>query len=122
MISKYVYYSCKCAIEHFISVAKVDKIMFYPSFLNFQICLFLMSILLTQVFSMCPFPLGVEKNNEKTEIRKFHLKSQDSQYLTGRYFILMKIHTYNYLKSINKKLIDTMATHKGPFLYYVRVF
>ena len=57
--------------------------MFYQSLLNFQICLFLMSILLKQVFSMCPFPLSVEKNNEKTEIRKFHLKSQDSQYLTG---------------------------------------
>ena len=65
---------------------KEGKIMFYQSFLNFQICLFLMSISLTQVVSMCPFPLGVEKNNEKTEIRKFHLKSQDSQYLTGSLF------------------------------------
>ena len=50
-----------------------------------------MSILLKQVFSMCPFPLSVEKNNEKTDFKKFHLKSQDSQYLTGTYFILMKL-------------------------------
>ena len=65
--------------------------MFYQSLLNFQICLFLMSILLKQVFSMCPFPLSVEKNNEKTDFKKFHLKSQNSQYLTGTYFILMKL-------------------------------
>ena len=57
-----------------------------PQRLNFKIVVTFLSILLTRVSSRCPNGLSVEDNNEITENGKFHLKSQDSQYLTGTHF------------------------------------
>jgi len=50
--------------------------------LNFKVIVTFLSILITRVSSRCPNALSVEDNNEITENGKFHLKSQDSQYLT----------------------------------------
>ena len=58
--------------------------------LNFKVIVTFVTILITRVSSRCPFALSVEDNNEITENGKFHLKSQDSQYLTGTYFSFQK--------------------------------
>ena len=58
--------------------------------INFTIIVTFLSILLTRVSSICPNALSVDDNNEITENGKFHLKSQDSQYLTGTYFSFQK--------------------------------
>ena len=58
--------------------------------LNFKVIVTFLSILITRVSSRCPNALSVDDNNETTENGKFHLKSQDSQYLTGIYFSFQK--------------------------------
>ena len=68
--------------------------------LNFKVIVTFVSILITRVSSMCPNALSVEDNNEITENGKFHLKSQDSQYLTGTYFSFQKSEVFFYVTEL----------------------
>ena len=65
--------------------------------LNFKVIVTFVSILITRVSSICPNALSVEDNNEITENGKFHLKSQDSQYLTGTYFSFQKSEVFFFM-------------------------
>ena len=68
--------------------------------LNFKVIVTFVSILITRVSSICPNALSVEDNNEITENGKFHLKSQDSQYLTGTYFSFQKSEVFFYVTEL----------------------
>ena len=68
--------------------------------LNFKVIITFVSILITRVSSICPNALSVEDNNEITENGKFHLKSQDSQYLTGTYFSSQKSEVFFYVTEL----------------------
>ena len=68
--------------------------------LNFKVIITFVSILITRVSSICPNALSVEDNNEITENGKFHLKSQDSQYLTGTYFSFQKSEVFFYVTEL----------------------
>ena len=68
--------------------------------LNFKVIVTFLSILITRVSSRCPNALSVEDNNEITENGKFHLKSQDSQYLTGTYFSFQKSEVFFFVTEL----------------------